>query len=117
MMDLLYNPVTVIAGILSVFFILMAYGRRIARKRLSAQTKPPPAEERYTIVDPFEPVAETTEKTEPAARESTPAVPPSPEPTAPDPAAPGKTQHLVEYKPQARPAAPDNSETSGYVWE
>jgi len=111
MIELLNNPVTVIAGILSAFFLVMAIGRRRARKHLEEQTRPAPAEERYTVVDPFEPVDDNTVKamdTEPTESKSME--------TAPDSTAPGKARHLVEYRPKPRTASPDNPKTPGYVW-
>jgi hypothetical protein len=111
MIELLNNSVTIIAGILSAFFLTMAIARRMARKRLAAQTKPAPVEERYTVVDPFEPVDETAVKTD-----SEPAELKSKDPV-PDSASPARAPNLVEYRPKSRTAVPDNAETSGYVWE
>jgi len=111
MIELLNNPVTVIAGILSAFFLVMAIGRRRARKHLEEQARPAPAEERYTVVDPYESVDENTIKADPVPAKS------KPMDSALDSTVPEKARHLVEYRPKPKTASPDNPKTPGYVWE
>ena len=107
MMELLKNPVTIIAGILSLFFLLMAFGRHVAKKRLAAPPKALRKDEHYTFVDPYE-----TAPPEAVAQSSgTPGEP------ADDTATGETTPHLKEYRPASSNAQPGQSAAAGYLWE
>ncbi len=51
MIELLQNPVTVIFGILAVFFVLMSFGRHVVRKRNHLAVRP--SNKPYELSDPY----------------------------------------------------------------
>lgn len=111
MIELLGNPVTIIAGILSVFFLAMGVARRAARRRADAGMANPD-DARYQIYDPYKTPA-GTEAT--ASVEPPPPTPGLDEPTPPPPQPAGSL--FKEYRPAAQAANDASVDTDGYVWE
>ena len=102
---LFWNPITLIAGLLAVFFTLMAYVRRRMSRRARANKK---AEKPYRVSDPYTP----------------PVIQPTPEPMIEPPPqllSNGKGKANNKYFRQfgqPNPAPQDkHAEPTDYIWE
>ena len=105
--ELFRNPITIIFGLLAVFFTLMGLGRHLIRKRNLRSDGP--VEKPYKVSDPYaEPDVSpdvSTIITEKSAKQT-------------DPGAPAPKRYFKEFAGTAKtsPATSGNG-SSGYVWE
>lgn len=108
MIEMLKNPVTVIFGLLAVFFMSMGFGRYMIRRRVRRNEKP--KDKPYQIFDPFsEPDEQIPDITAPA----------NPDDKLNEPAAEGSApkRYFKEFNVSAAPKPNQDADTSGYIWE
>ena len=107
MIELMQNPVTIIFGLLAVFFIFMSFGRHVVRKRnkLALRTNEKP----YKLSDPY------VEQDELLSQESlTPAQPSNFSAASPT----DSKSYFAQYTGYSKVKGPYSPESaSGYIWE
>ena len=109
--ELFLGPVTIIAVLLAVFFVAMAFFRHLGAKRLRAQHNRP-EDKPYRISNPYEATAAPTAPAPPPAGAAF-APPPAATEAASDPS--GKI--FRQFEPGAAGSKDKSSDPSGYLWE
>ena len=107
--DLVFNPVTIIATLLALFFVLMAVRRRRHAAPPSSRPKTDTSDKPYRVVNPYRP------PTLPDAS----APDPAPRDTLTSPDAPPPTRRVFRQFGQSalHPEMKLPNEKTGYIWE
>ncbi|NLG35164.1 MAG: hypothetical protein GX548_07405 [Lentisphaerae bacterium] len=113
LIDLIFNPITIIALLLALFFILMAYMRNLGSRKerteaSSGEAKP------YRVSDPYAAPKPPPPPAPPRTTlDSTPVHPPSPDTSEPD----SGRKFFRQFGPGPDGPATARADAEGYVWE
>lgn len=107
MIEMLKNPVTLIFGLLAIFFMSMGIGRYLIRRRVRHGEQP--KDKPYQVFDPFsEPEELTPDLTNPAKPEE--------QLNAPGQGAAPK-RYFKEFNVSSTQDPHQDADSSGYTWE
>ncbi|HPJ57466.1 MAG TPA: hypothetical protein P5306_07145 [Kiritimatiellia bacterium] len=113
--ELLFNPITIIATLLALFFVLMAFRRNRNTGRLPSRPEDTSEAKPYRVANPYSPAPAVPNPASAPAPAAPPATLLQP-PASPTPAPPRRVFRQFGQSALQPDANPADGQT-GYVWE